>query len=121
MTGFYADLQATALALLADKGDPGTLSVLTGSVYDHDAQTNSPVYAEYPVSVFVGNYSGRSNEDGTLVQTTDRKLIVSGVGVSLDPKTSATVTVHGVAYAIQNIKPVGGQGVNVVFVMQGRA
>ena len=121
MSDFYSGLQSTALALLAGKGDSGTLSVLTGSVYDPLAQTNVPSYVDYPVSVFVGNYAGRVNEGGTLVQTNDRKLIVSGAGVALDPQTSARITAGGVTYTIENIQPVGGQGVNVIFVMQGRS
>jgi hypothetical protein len=118
---FYSELSATALRILADKGDPGTLQVQSGATYDPATQTNVPAYTTYPVSVYVGNYSGRINEAGTLVQTSDRKLIVSGQGVVLEPAMSCIVTVGGVSYASQNIKPVGGQGVNVVFIIQGRA
>lgn len=118
---FYSELSATALRILIDKGESGTLQVQSGATYDPATQTNVPTYTTYQVSVYVGNYSGRVNEYGTLVQTSDRKLIVSGQGVALEPAMSCIVTVAGVSYASQNIKPVGGQGTNVVFIIQGRA
>jgi hypothetical protein len=118
---FYSDLSPSILKLLIEKGESGTIKVQSGATYDPATQTNVPAYTTYPVSVYVGNYSGRVNESGTLVQTSDRKLIVSGQGVALEPAMSCIVTVGGVSYASQNIKPVGGQGVNVVFIIQGRA
>ena len=117
----YSDLASDALAILVEFGQPGTVQVQTGATFDPVTQINTPTYTTYPVSAYVGNYSGRVNEAGTLVQTSDRKLIVSAEGVALDPQMSCIVTVGGVAYASQNIKPVGGQGVNVVFIIQGRA
>jgi len=117
----YDDLAVDALEILKEFGQSGALQVQSGATYDPATQTNAPTYTTYPVSVYVGNYSGRVNESGTLVQTSDRKLIVSGEGVVLEPAMSCIVTVGGVSYASQNIKPVGGQGTNVVFIIQGRA
>lgn len=117
----FTNAQATALTLLTKYGEPATLRVESGSTFDPVTQTNVPGFADYPVRVYVGNYSGRLNEDGQLVQTNDRKLLVSGAGVTLEPGMSARVVVSGTNYASQNIKPIGGQGVQAIYVIQGRS
>lgn len=118
---FYGDMATTARDLLRQFGEPATLSVQTGSEFDPINMINVPTYQDYSCFCYVGNYSGRVNDSGQLVQTSDRKLLVSGLGVSLEPGMAATVTVGGVLYASQNIKPVGGQGIQAIYIIQGRA
>lgn len=118
---FYGDMAATARDLLRQFGETAILSVVTGSEYDPVNMINVTIKQDYPCFCYVGNYSGRLNDAGQLVQTSDRKLLVSGLGVTLEPGMAATVAVGGVLYASQNIKPVGGQGIQAIYIIQGRA
>ena len=117
--GFYDGLKTTAAALLAQFGEPATLRIKTGDTFDPDTLTNVATYADEAVSVYVGNYDGMSNIDGTPINTSDRKLIVQGV--SVEPDTDSLVVVGATTYRIANVKPVGGQGVGVIYIMQGQA
>ena len=121
MSAFYTGLQKTAANLLAEYGEPCTVRVQTGTGFDPATQTAAPTYEDYAANVYVGNYSGRTNEDGTLVQTNDRKLIVSALGITLEPQLSARIVVGAMTYTAQNIKPIGGKGIQAIYIVQGRS
>ena len=119
MSDFYTGLQATASRLLTQFGKPMTLRVQTGAAFDPATQTNVPAYTEYPVSGLVLNYSGRTNESGTYVQTDDKKLLVS-VSDAPEPTTGAQVIDGTDVYTVQTVKALSPAGINLLFELQGR-
>lgn len=123
MSDFYNGLQSTATRLLAQFGKPMTLRIQTGSAYDPATQTNVPAYADYPVSGLVLNYgrerSGAVSESGTLVQTNDRKLLLS-VSDAPIPSIGALVVDGADIYTVENVKALSPAGINLLFELQGR-
>jgi hypothetical protein len=119
MSDFYTGLQATASRLLTQFGKPMTLRIQSGATYDPVTQTNVPAYTDYPVSGLVLNYSGRTNESGTYVQTDDKKLLVS-VSEAPEPTTGAQVIDGANVYTVQAVKALSPAGVNLLFELQGR-
>ena len=123
MSDFYTGLQATASRLLTPFGKPMTLRIQSGATYDPATQTNVPAYTDYPVNGLVLNYgkerSGSVSESGTLVQTNDRKLLIS-VSSAPIPTIGALVVDGGDVYTVENIKALSPAGVNLLFELQGR-
>lgn len=119
MSDFYNGLQSTATRLLAQFGKPLTLRIQTGAVYDPDTQTNVPTYADHSVSGVIGNYKGRVTESGTLVQTDDKKIIVS-VGTAPDPTAGAQVIDGATVYVVQTVKSLNPAGTPLLYELQGR-
>lgn len=123
MSDFYNGLKSTASRLLTKFGKPMTLRIQTGSVYDPVTQTNVPAYTDYPVSGLVLNYgrerSGAVSESGTLVQTNDRKLLLS-VSDAPIPSIGALVVDGAGIYTVENVKALSPAGINLLFELQGR-
>lgn len=119
MADFYADLATTAARLLKQFGKPATLRVESGSSFDPATQINTPLYADTPVSLLVGNYAGRMTEDGTLVQTDDKKLIVSVKGAA-EPGIGSLVVDGAVTYTVQSVKALNPAGTALLYTLQGR-
>ena len=116
---FYGDLQSTAAELLAEFGKPLTLRIQAGATYDPATQTNVPTYQDYSVSGLVLNYKGVTNEAGTYVQTTDRRILVS-VSTAPEPTTGAQVVDGSTVYVVQAVKSLSPAGTNLLFELQGR-
>lgn len=123
MSAFYNGLQQTASRLIKQFGKPMTLRIESGSVYDPVSQTNAPAYTDYAVDGLVLNYgkerSGSVNEQGTLVQTDDRKLLLSVANAPI-PTVGALVADGGDVYTVQNVKALSPAGINLLFELQGR-
>lgn len=123
MSAFYTGLQSTATRLLTQFGKPMTLRIQTGSAYDPVTQTNVPTYADYAVTGLVLNYgreqSGSVSENGTLVQTNDRKLLLS-VSTAPLPTIGALVVDGADTYTVENVKALSPAGINLLFELQGR-
>ena len=123
MSDFYNGLKSTASRLLTQFGKPMTLRIQTSSVYDPVTQTNVPAYTDYPVSGLVLNYgrerSGAVSENGTLVQTNDRKLLLSVSNAPI-PSIGAVVVDGADIYTVENVKALSPAGINLLFELQGR-
>ncbi len=119
MSDFYNGLQSTATRLLAQFGKPLTLRIQTGSAYDPGTQTNVPTYADHAVSGVIGNYQGRVTESGTLVQTDDKKILVS-VGTAPEPTAGAQIIDGATVYVVQTVKALNPAGTPLLFELQGR-
>lgn len=119
MSDFYNGLQSTATRLLAQFGKPLTLRVQTGAVYDPATQTNVPTYADHAVSGVIGNYQGRVTESGTLVQTDDKKILVS-VGTAPEPTAGAQIIDGVTVYVVQTVKALNPAGTPLLYELQGR-
>ena len=119
MSAFYNGLQSTATRLLTQFGKPLTLRVQTGSTYDPGTQTNAPTYADHAVSGVIGNYQGRVTESGTLVQTDDKKILVS-VGTAPEPTAGAQIIDGATVYVVQTVKALNPAGTPLLYELQGR-
>jgi hypothetical protein len=119
MADFYAGLAATANRLLKQFGKPATLRVESGSSFDPATQTNTPAYTDTPVSLVVGNYSGRLSEIGTLIQTDDKKLLVSVSGAA-EPGIGSLVVDGSTVYAVQAVRALNPAGTALIYELQGR-
>jgi len=119
VSDFYAGLQQTALRLLTQFGKPMTLKIQTGATFDPDTQTNVPAYTEYSVQGIIGNYQGRVTESGTLVQTDDKKILVS-VGTSPEPTAGAQIIDGSTVYVVQAVKSLNPAGTALIYELQGR-
>jgi len=119
MSDFYTGLQQTALRLLTQFGKPMTLKVQTGADYDEDTQTNVPTYDDHPVQGIIGNYQGRVTESGTLVQTDDKKILVS-IGTSPEPTAGAQIIDGSTVYVVQTVKSLNPAGIALIYELQGR-
>ena len=119
MSDFYNGLQSTATRLLAQFGKPLTLRIQTGSTYDAATQTNVPTYTDHAVSGVIGNYQGRVTESGTLVQTDDKKILVS-VGTAPEPTAGAQIIDGATVYVVQTVKSLNPAGTPLLYELQGR-
>jgi len=119
VSDFYSGLQSTATRLLAQFGKPLTLRIQTGSAYDPDTQTNVPTYTDHAVSGVIGNYQGRVTESGTLVQTDDKKILVS-VGAAPEPTAGAQIIDGSTVYVVQTVKALNPAGTPLLYELQGR-
>lgn len=119
MSDFYNGLQSTASRLLIQFGKPLTLRIQTGSAYDAATQTNVPTYADHAVSGVIGNYKGRVTESGTLVQTDDKKILVS-VGTAPEPTAGAQIIDGATVYVVQTVKALNPAGTPLLYELQGR-
>lgn len=119
MSDFYNGLQSTATRLLTQFGKPLTLRIQTGAVYDPDTQTNAPTYTDHTVSGVIGNYQGRVTESGTLVQTDDKKILVS-VGTAPEPTSGAQIIDGATVYVVQTVKSLNPAGTPLLYELQGR-
>ena len=119
MSDFYNGLQSTATRLLAQFGKPLTLRIQTGSTYDPATQTNAPTYTDHAVSGVIGNYKGRVTESGTLVQTDDKKILVS-VGAAPEPTAGAQIIDGATVYVVQTVKALDPAGTPLLYELQGR-
>lgn len=119
MSDFYNGLQSTATRLLAQFGKSLTLRIQTGAAYDPDTQTNVPTCADHAVSGVIGNYQGRITESGTLVQTDDKKILVS-VGAAPEPTAGAQIIDGATVYVVQTVKALNPAGTPLLYELQGR-
>lgn len=119
MSDFYSGLQSTATRLLAQFGKPLTLRIQAGAAYDPGTQTNVPTYADHAVSGVIGNYKGRVTESGTLVQTDDKKILVS-VGAAPEPTAGAQIIDGATVYVVQTVKALNPAGTPLLYELQGR-
>lgn len=123
MSAFYSGLQGTATRLLTQFGKPLTLRIQAGSTYDPATQTNAPSYTDYQVKGLVLNYklltSGAVSEAGTLIQTSDRKLLLSVSNAPI-PTIGAQVVDGFDVYTVENVKALAPAGINLLFELQGR-
>ena len=78
-----------------------------------------PVYTDYMVHGLIGNYQGRVTEAGTLVQTDDKKVLVS-VGASPEPTAGAQIIDGATTYVVQSVKALNPAGTALIYELQGR-
>jgi hypothetical protein len=117
--GFYTDLRATAAALLTDKGQSMTLTKRTSGTYDPATGAATVTEATYSVTGAVFDFPA-AVIDGTLIQQGDKKVLVSALGLSVEPDVDDSLTIGGTAHQIVQVKKLSPAGTTVLWTLQVR-
>lgn len=115
----YGKSAATATRLLAKFGQAVTHNSIAEGAYDvatatvpltTTAQPGTGVLLEYSVQE-----AGVMQAAGTLVQTNDRKLLLSVSGITIPPAPNDTAVVAGVTYTVLQVKTLKPAAVVVMY------
>lgn len=79
--------------------------------------TPSGTATEYTVNAMVSRYPNNLI-DGTLIQATDKRVLVSAVGPV--PQTSWRIEIEGVSHEIVSVTPLQPSGVALMYQVQAR-
>lgn len=114
---FYGGLRATAAALIADKGQPITLTNRTSGTYD--PATGSATIATVVEETFgvVLDFAAK-DIDGTLIKRGDKKVILEAT--TIFPTSTSTLTIGGVVHTVVEAVPVNPGGTVVIYKIQAR-
>lgn len=112
----YADLRATAEELIADAGQVAAIRRYTTTGPDYNP-TRTP--QDYPITVVELFYETREI-DGSLVLTTDKKVIASTAGVTITPSNDDELIIAGVAHEVVSVKPLQPGGIVLLWEIQAR-
>jgi nucleoside-diphosphate-sugar epimerase len=119
VTGFdYANSRATAERLLARFGQVGAIERVTpggGPAHNPGPSTTT----SYPATLVALDYSDRER-DGTLIQTGDRKVLISTAGLSITPTSADRIVIQGSRFEIVNLNPLDPAGTVVMWQVQVR-
>ena len=116
---FYSNLTATAAKLLLKFGQSITLTFETGGTIDPATgivttpKTITSVTGNGAVSKF-----SRMEIDGTVVKSSDVKLILESVSTPPTPDWRATI--QSVEYRVMNVSPISPSGIDVIYILQLR-
>lgn len=116
---FYTDLRATAAALLTDKGQSMTLTKRTSGTYDPATGAATVTEATYSVTGAVFDFPA-AVIDGTLIQQGDKKVLISVLGLSVEPDADDSLTIGGTAHQIVQVKKLSPAGTTVLWTLQVR-
>jgi hypothetical protein len=123
MSAFYDRQAATAQRLLAQFGQPVTVSRVTGGTEDPlTGEMTGQTTESYTPNGVLLNYSvkeaGDSRAAGNEIRTSDRKLLLAPFDV--DPVVTDSVTVDGSEWTIIRIKPLRPAGQTLLHEIQVR-
>lgn len=116
---FYTDLRSTAAALLTDKGQSLTLTKRTSGAYSASTGLSTVTEATYTVTGAVFDFP-QSIIDGTLIQQGDKKVLISALGLTVDPDVDDSLTIATIAHQIVNVKKISPAGITVIWQLQVR-
>lgn len=123
MSAFYDRQSATAQRLLAQFGQPVTITRVTGGTEDPlTGDVTGQTTESYTPNGVLLNYSvkeaGDSRAAGNEIRTSDRKLLLAPFDV--DPVVTDSVTVDGSEWTIIRIKPLRPAGQTLLHEIQVR-
>lgn len=117
--GFYDQLQATAVRLIASKGRDMTLK-LNATAYDPDTGNATVTPTSIAAKGVVDEYSA-FRIDGEIIKRGDKKVLLSPSGVTREPDpTSDILVIGGVDHRIIHVKPISPAGTVVYYEVQAR-
>jgi hypothetical protein len=117
----YARPRATAARLIERYGQAGVIRRATRSGGNpKDPRTGTTTSADHAVRLVELDYDN-SEVDGTVIRRTDRKMMVSTQGLTIEPTTSDQIVIAGKTFAIVGVKPLSPGGVALYFEIQARA
>lgn len=121
MSDLYSKLAATAQRLLADKGQPMTVTARTPGAYNPAISGATPGAATTPVVGVMLDYTEaafRADGDGAVLRG-DRKAIVSAQGLT-EVVMGDTLTVGGEVWSVVRAKKLNPAGTVVIHTLQVR-
>lgn len=117
---FYPNLRATAAALLTDKGQQMTLNKRTSGAYDPGTGTSAVTSVAHTVTGAVFDFPA-ALIDGTLIQQGDKKVLMSALGLTVEPDAMTdTLEIGGVVHTIVTAKKTSPAGTTVLWTLQVR-
>lgn len=118
MTFDYAKAQATAERLIANFGTAATLKQVASSGTDYNPTLTPTNHACTVVTLDWKN----EEIDGTLIKSTDRKILISTDGLSVVPAIGDTLTIGSdVLLLVEPFKPLSPAGTVVMYETNARA
>lgn len=125
MTVFdYTRSRGTAERLLGKFGAAGAIrrAVFTPNPdTPWDPSSGTTTVTDYPATMVVLSYAN-SEVDGTLIQQTDKRVLVSTKGLAITPATTDTlVTPDDQALSMVNVSPLKPAATVVLYELQARA
>lgn len=117
MTSFdYARATATAQRLIARFGQSATLQRITNSGTSYNP-TRTP--ADHACTVVVLDFDD-TLVDGTRIKKSDRRVIMSTAGLTIEPTTTDKLIVDGQTYAVHAVTSLNPGGTTVYWELQAR-
>ncbi|BAQ18315.1 hypothetical protein [Methyloceanibacter caenitepidi] len=119
----YAKSEATAQRLIAKFGQAGAIRRVTGSNdpgTPWDPSDDTETTTDYDCTLVVLEY-GKMEVDGTLILATDRKVLVSTAGMTVEPLVSDKLVIGSDVYEIVTVKPLNPGGTVLLWEVQARA
>lgn len=124
MTFNYAKSAATAQKLLANFGKDVTVRRQTAGAYDPATSsatiTNVDVIAKGALFDYSRMQYGQNTAVGTLIQTGDKRLLLSPLNFTSDPVATDLIIADGFTWTIIDIKILRPAGVTVMYDIQIR-
>lgn len=121
MTSLRSTVLAATSVAFAAAGDllqDVTIRRTPAPTYNPTTGLNTPgTPVDYTVEGMVGSYK-QFEVDGTLVKSTDRKIMVQQAALAISPTTSDKAVVGGVALSILNV---GQDAAGATWTLQARA
>jgi hypothetical protein len=121
MTAFdYSKTLSVAQRLIAKFGVTGAIrrSVTTGGD-SWNPGSGTTVITDYPAIMVVTNYA-QADINGTVIQNTDRKVLVSTSGLTIVPTTGDVLVVDGQTLSVIGVNPLKPGGTLLLYEIQGR-
>lgn len=122
---FYADMAATAADLIAEFGQPVTLTRSVPGTYNTATATNGAPQVTTQSCLAVEDAYKAREIDGTLIRVGDKKLILSpqtSAGASVTaPQTGDTVTFADTSvWTVKAVEPLSPGGTALIYTLQLR-
>lgn len=117
----YSPIAATALAILADKGQSVTLSKVTPGTYDPvTGETTGAATATQAAAAVLLDYSlqesGAKFADGSQVRVGDKKCLIAADGLAWAPDEATTLTdAAGVVWQIEKLRTLAPSGLAILY------
>ncbi len=120
MTDFYSEIAAVADDLLAEFGATCILAVPGAGTYDPATGTKSNGSStDHNITAVVLNFP-QKYIDGTLIKTGDKRVILSSVGLAVDPEPGHVFIDGGGSNKVITAKAVAPAGSAVIWILQVR-
>lgn len=114
----YGKMKGTAEKLLSRFGQAATL--LKPGVPSGPAHNPGPaVPLSYACTVVVTDFSA-SERQGTEIEVTDRKVLVSTGGLPVAPATRDKITIGGKTFNVINVETLNPGGTSLLYTLQAR-
>lgn len=121
----YDEAAADALELLAEYGINSVQVTTPGAgTYDASSATvsNTPTVDTGTGALLDYNLRdlGKSNAPGTLIEATDKKLLLAPAGITIEPSPKTTIRFGSTVYKVVTVKTVAPAGIPVLYILQVR-